>query len=191
MKENRFCLYFHINPITIEIFYVGIGNSKRPFNFDHRSKFWKNYVNKYGEPIVEVVETEMSWEWAQLRERYWIRKIGRRKETYNGQPIPTRRIEGPLVNFTDGGEGGYGCKWNVGRKHTEKATENIRKGGFSNKKHTEETKNKMSESHKNNDFEGHWKGKSHSEESNKKRSETMKKRRAESDWSTKKKEIIT
>jgi len=87
-------LYFHINPLKNEIFYVGIGNENRPFKKRHRSIFWKNIVSKYGY-IVNVVETGLNWDQACEREKFYINKIGRR-DLGNGT----------LVNLTNGGQGG-------------------------------------------------------------------------------------
>jgi len=45
-KTNTTNLYFHINSVKNEIFYVGIGNNKRPFSKSTRSKLWHNVVKK-------------------------------------------------------------------------------------------------------------------------------------------------
>lgn len=89
---NDKVLYFHINNITGEVFYVGIGNSKRPYN-KRRTKFWHNIVNKYGYDII-IEETGLSKEQACELEKYWINRIGRRDLGL-----------GTLVNQTDGGDG--------------------------------------------------------------------------------------
>lgn len=95
MKNNKkiYCLYFHINPVKNEVFYVGIGNYKRPYVIKCRSDFWNKTVNKYGYEI-KIINTELSWKEACELEKEWIKKIGRRDLK-----------EGPLVNLTDGGEG--------------------------------------------------------------------------------------
>ena len=89
---NDKVLYFHINNLTGEVFYVGIGNIKRPYS-KRRTKFWNNIVNKYGYDI-SIEETGLSKERACELEIYWIKRIGRRDLGL-----------GPLVNQTDGGDG--------------------------------------------------------------------------------------
>ena len=39
-------IYRHIRLDTNEVFYVGIGNEKRPYTKHRRSGFWNNIVNK-------------------------------------------------------------------------------------------------------------------------------------------------
>lgn len=89
-------LYFHINLVKNEVFYVGIGNNKRPKSKKNRNKHWHNIVNKYDYDIL-VEETDLTWDQACELERYWIKRIGRKDLS-----------EGPLVNMTDGGEGTIG-----------------------------------------------------------------------------------
>lgn len=95
---KKFSLYFHINSVKNEIFYVGIGNSKRPYTKHHRNNFWFNIVNKYNY-IVDIIEENLTWEEACEREIFYISKIGRRD-----------LCKGPLVNMTNGGEGSRGRK---------------------------------------------------------------------------------
>ena len=57
--ENKYCVYFHINPLKNEIFYVGIGSVKRAHS-KSRSKWWKNIVSKYGY-IIDIIETDLTW----------------------------------------------------------------------------------------------------------------------------------
>jgi len=89
------CLYFHINPIKQEIFYVGIGDKKRPYikSKNQRTKFWHNTVKKYGYQII-IIEKNLTWDDACKKEIYWIKRIGRKDLG-----------EGTLVNLTDGGNG--------------------------------------------------------------------------------------
>lgn len=91
--KNIYCLYFHINLINKEVFYVGIGNEKRPYIKSDRSEFWNKTVKKYGYEV-KIVNTELAWTEACELEKFWIKKIGRRDLK-----------EGTLVNLTDGGEG--------------------------------------------------------------------------------------
>lgn len=123
-KLSQYVLYYHLTKGG-EVFYVGIGNKKRPYSTNHRSKFWWNIVNKSGLNIV-IVEENLSWELAQERERYWIKHYGRRD-------IGT----GILVNLTDGGDGMSGSKWAEDR--VEKASKMYSGIGnpFYGKKHSE------------------------------------------------------
>jgi len=163
-------VYIHKNPITEEVFYVGQGTKhrnkiERAFSKKSRSKWWNNYVNKHGLPIVEIVYSDLSKEEADKLEIELIRFYGRKDLN-----------EGSLVNLTDGGDGSgkrsveY-CKehsirmrgenhpmW--GKKHTKEWIENNSKSHMG-KKLSEETKKKMSESRK---------GKKRSEETKKKMS---------------------
>jgi hypothetical protein len=92
---RKTCLYFHINPIKQEIFYVGIGGYGRPYEKarTERSKFWHIITNKYNYQVI-IVEQNLLWEEACEKEIYWIKRIGRRDLK-----------EGTLVNLTDGGDG--------------------------------------------------------------------------------------
>lgn len=100
-------VYFHRNPTTNEVFYVGIGIGKRPYNTLQRSRVWKNYVARHGAPIVEVVHHCSSWEEAQALEIKYIKDFGRRDQIETGK----------LVNLTDGGEGAYGRKLSEHSRH--------------------------------------------------------------------------
>jgi hypothetical protein len=92
----NYCVYFHINKVTDVIFYVGIGNSKRPYSKRSRSDFWKNIVAKYGYTI-KIFHENLSFENACQLEVEYISKFGRLD---NGTGI--------LVNLTNGGEGSDG-----------------------------------------------------------------------------------
>jgi len=188
MRPETACVYFHINSDTKEVFYVGIGNIKRPYQKSHRSTFWKNYTNKY-KYEVQIVHTDVTWEEACEKEIEYISEFGRRD-------LDT----GSLVNMTNGGEGRTGFKWsdeqkeeiskrmslsNKGRTLSESTKDKIRtssigrvvleetrikiKTSNTGKKHTEETKLKISEKRK---------GTVISEETRLKMSESAKNRRS-------------
>ena len=166
-------VYIHKNPINNEIFYVGQGTkqgskNERAYSNRSRSKWWNNYVNKYGKPLVEIVVDNISKDEADKLEIELIKLYGR-KDMNNGT----------LVNLTDGGDGSgkrseeY-CKehsirmsgenhpmW--GKKHNEEWVKNnsLSHIGY---KHSDESKKKMSESRK---------GKKRSEETKKKMSESL------------------
>lgn len=106
-------LYFHINPVTKAVFYVGIGVGFRPYRKSGRSIFWNRVVNKYGFEI-KIIEEFETWEAAAEREKFYIKMYGR---------IDNKT--GILVNHTNGGEGTLGIITNIGYKHS--AESNLKK----------------------------------------------------------------
>ena len=97
-------VYFHRNPLTLEIFYVGIGNDKRPYSKKCRNNFWKNYVNKYGNPVIQIVYSNIDKKEACRLEVFYISLLGNK---VNG---------GQLVNISDGGETNIGYRLNAEQK---------------------------------------------------------------------------
>lgn len=99
-------VYFHRNPKTYEIFYVGIasesGRVQRPYKRDNRNKYWQHYVNKHGGFVVQLVHKGLTIEDACYWEQWYIKLLGKK---ING---------GQLVNLADGGE------TNAGYTHTQK-----------------------------------------------------------------------
>ena len=91
-------VYQHIRLDTNEIFYIGIGKEvKRAFNkTNHRSKHWKNIINKT-EYKIEVLFDNLTWNEACQIEQYLIKYYGRKDLKL-----------GSLVNMTDGGDGTLG-----------------------------------------------------------------------------------
>lgn len=92
-KINNICVYFHVNSLKNEVFYVGIGTIKRPYIKYNRSIFWKNTVKKYGY-IIDIIHKNLTWEEACIKEKFYIKFIGRKDLNL-----------GSLVNLTDGGDG--------------------------------------------------------------------------------------
>ena len=93
-------VYQHIRRDTNEVFYIGIGTSKkRATSYNARNCMWHNVVAKAGGYLHEIVADNLSWEEACSKERELIAKYGRRD-------INT----GILVNMTDGGDGLNGYK---------------------------------------------------------------------------------
>ena len=90
-------VYKHIRKDTNEVFYIGIGKSeKRAYDMKHaRSEFHQN-ISKRGVKV-EIVEEGLTWDAACNKERELIELYGRRDKGL-----------GPLVNMTDGGDGGHG-----------------------------------------------------------------------------------
>jgi hypothetical protein len=100
---NTYYIYFHRNPITKEIFYIGLGLDRRAWDKGRgRNKHWINYVKKHGDPIVEIVHNDLTLEQAVNKEQYYIKLYGRVGYEENGI----------LVNKSEGGESGSrGIKW--------------------------------------------------------------------------------
>lgn len=47
--SNNFCVYFHINKETGDVYYIGSGVSgKREIHFNGRSKDWERIHSKFG-----------------------------------------------------------------------------------------------------------------------------------------------
>jgi NUMOD3 motif-containing protein len=115
-NERKYCVYFHINSFTEEVFYVGIGTIKRPMQNYKRSDFWKNYVKKYGFKF-KIIEDGLCWSEACALEKHFISHFGRKD-------IGT----GLLINQTDGGDGtgGYASFWK-GKKRPSASEETIKK----------------------------------------------------------------
>lgn len=90
-------LYLHKRKDNNEVFYIGIGKTKRrAYRKDQRSKYWISYTNKY-KYYVEILCDNISWEEACNKEKELICFYGRKDLGF-----------GNLINMTDGGEGGFG-----------------------------------------------------------------------------------
>ena len=110
MMNNKL-LYIHKKGTTKEVFYVGIGKPDRAYQISpsKRSELWNRTVNKHG-VIVEIIETDLTWDKACELE---IETISKYKRIKDG---------GTLVNHTDGGEGATGFN------HSDEAKAKISKG---------------------------------------------------------------
>jgi hypothetical protein len=89
-------IYRHIRLDINEPFYIGIGsdtNYKRAYNKKGRSYAWKDIAYKI-QYKVDILLDGLSWEEVCMKEIEFIKLYGRRDLNL-----------GPLVNFTDGGEG--------------------------------------------------------------------------------------
>lgn len=93
-----FYTYAHYKPNST-LFYIGIGNIKRPYDFQKRSNYWKNIVAKYGKPDVQILA---EWNTAEEAKQHEIVLIDCFKS-----------LGYQLANLTNGGDG---CN---GYKHTE------------------------------------------------------------------------
>lgn len=109
---NRFCIYRHIRLDTNKVFYIGIGNTKRPRIKSDRSQFWKNITNKT-EYEIQILKSDLTWEEACELEIILISYYGR---------IDNKT--GILVNLTNGGMGGNGI---IVSKKTKKLQSKIQK----------------------------------------------------------------
>lgn len=180
--EEKFYVYFHINPLYNKIFYVGKGCGNRAYSRNKRNKHWNNIVKKYGF-VVDIIEKNLSEEKSFEVEKYYINKLGLNN----------------LCNITNGGIGGV-CgikmseetkkkisdklkgipkpknvvdnlkKINIGKKHSDKTKEKLKKLNLG-KVLSEETKLKIGQSSKGNK---HNVGRKHSKETIEKRILTRK-----------------
>lgn len=92
-KESKYYIYFHINPLKNEIFYVGKGKGRRYYSTKKRNKFWHNIVNKYKFDSI-IIHNYLTESEAFNLEIKYIAQIGRRDLN-----------KGTLVNLTNGGKG--------------------------------------------------------------------------------------
>lgn len=98
MAVNNICVYRHIRKDTNTVFYIGIGNLKRPYckRKNTRGKYWYYITNKT-DYYVEILQKNLSWENACELEQLLIQEYGRKDLN-----------TGILCNMTNGGDGGYG-----------------------------------------------------------------------------------
>jgi ribosomal protein S17 len=125
MENNNTCVYQHVRLDTNEVFYIGIGNNKRPYNKRHRNKWWNNIVNKT-DYRVDILFDYLTWDEACEKEKQFIQLYGRKDLGI-----------GTLVNLTDGGDG---LKGRIVSDETKQKMSLVRKG----KPVSEETKLKLS-----------------------------------------------
>jgi hypothetical protein len=118
-------LYRHLKPCG-EVFYIGVGNKRRPYTKSDRSDFWWKVVNKYGYEI-QILKTNLTKEEAYELEVILISWYGRRDLGL-----------GSLVNLTNGGDGSNNV---IVSQETRDKISKIHTGS----KRSEETKKRMSE----------------------------------------------
>ena len=130
---DKYYVYAHLNPITKDIFYIGLGKGNRAWNkWTGRNKFWDNYINKHGFEV-EIISENLTRKQAEKIEIEFISTLGRRQIDEGGI----------LVNRSSGGDG---C---TGYTHSEEfklKMSNDRKGKCTRKvtQHSQETKDKIS-----------------------------------------------
>lgn len=164
-------VYEHRRLDTGNIFYVGISLSddpkyKRAYNKTYRNKVWKRIISKTEYEVI-IIADNLTTDEAKVMEKEKIAEYGR-----------INLGSGLLCNMTQGGDGICGYKFSdehrrrqsermMGEKNPwfGKCGEDCNSFG---RKHTDESKRKMSEANK---------GRVHSEESKKRMSEKMKGRK--------------
>lgn len=135
---NKFYVYAHYKPNSDIPFYIGKGRDKRINEKGGRNRHWHNTVNKHG--------------WENIRREKEVENLSELDALWseNMNIIGWGRAdlgEGPLVNWTDGGEGNSGYifseetkrKISIGRKaffKTAAGKECIRKTSLKNMGHT-------------------------------------------------------
>jgi len=91
--------YAHYRADDGIMFYIGIGNRKRPYSTRDRSDWWKKTEAKHG-LVVEVLQEELTWDQACELERVMIAEWRNAPDWL-----------GRLTNIMDGGEGAHGELW--------------------------------------------------------------------------------
>jgi len=91
-KSKICCLYFHLRKGTAIIFYVGIGDERRPYSKSGRNKDWHKEVDEFGYDVI-IKHRNLIRKNVFSLEIAWIKKIGRRDKGL-----------GTLVNHSDGGD---------------------------------------------------------------------------------------
>jgi group I intron endonuclease len=156
-----FYIYRHTRPDTNEVFYVGKGNNldkRKPKYFraqfkKRRSIFWNKVVLKNnGNYEVEIIFECENESFCNKKEKEFISLYGRRDIG-----------KGTLVNLTDGGDGSSGLVYTneMREKLIKRLKENHPRLGS---KHSEKSKEAMSESAKQRTCKNPFKGKIHTEE---------------------------
>jgi hypothetical protein len=127
--ERDTVLYKHIRKSDGIIFYIGIGNNKRPFSKRGRNQHWHNTIKKH-DYIVEIITDNLTWDEACDLEIKFISFYGR-----NDLGL------GNLVNWTDGGDG---SKNRICNENTRKKISNNNKGKLIGYKHNKIRNKKIS-----------------------------------------------
>jgi hypothetical protein len=98
MEDNNYCVYRHIRLDTNQVFYIGMGNLKRPLCRYSRNRYW-NHITNQTEWFSEVIMDGLTLKEAHQKEIEFISIYGRKDLGL-----------GTLCNLTDGGTGGLGLK---------------------------------------------------------------------------------
>ena len=130
-------MYAHLNPVTLQPFYIGKGKGDRWKSKQDRSKWWGNYSEKHGFIPTVLVDGLDNHSACEIEKQY-ISKYGFIKSG------------GLLINQTNGGEGGNtfdpigGKNWNSGKTnvYSQSSLEKMRLFRLG-KKHSPEIKAKV------------------------------------------------
>lgn len=75
--ENKYYVYAHLNPVTEEIFYIGIGKNDRIIDGGSKRNFaWKEYVYKNKGFRFKFLHTNLKKDESLILERKYIKEIG-------------------------------------------------------------------------------------------------------------------
>lgn len=158
---NEYYVYMYRNPITLVPFYVGkgkggrsmhhINEARKEFSTDknlHKLHTIRKLFSAGTQPIVEVVESEISEEESFEFEKFLISEIGR-------SDLGT----GPLTNMSDGGEGLSGLVRDLSGGNNPNYGKRGESAVWWGRNHEEETKQKISAAQKGRVFSDEHKAK--------------------------------
>lgn len=180
MKKAIYYVYVWFRTDKNEVFYVGKGKGNRSHDMGMRNRHFLNVVNKVGMDNIVILKLEENLEEQEAyeREKYYIAFY--------------ESLGHNLTNKTKGGEGSSDWYSRLTEEEKQRHRE-ISAKAFTGKKHSEETKKKMSEkakgrkhspesiekmkkTKKENNVVGYWKGKTLPEDFRRKISEAAKTR---------------
>jgi hypothetical protein len=121
--------YAHRRLDTNQVFYVGKGSLRRAYEQRGHNKYWNAVTKKHGYEVNILAKWNTDLE-AFAHEKFLIACF--------------KDMGHPLTNATDGGEGVSGWKWSVSQREKLVKALTGRAGTFKGKKHTEETRKKIS-----------------------------------------------
>ena len=121
--------YAHRRLDTNKFFYIGKGSLRRAYEQRGHNRYWNAVVSKHGYEV-EVLARWRTDEEAFAHERFLISCF--------------RDMAHPLVNATEGGEGVSGWTWSATQREKLVKALTGRIGTFKNRKHTDETRAKIS-----------------------------------------------
>ena len=98
MEDKKYCIYRHLKP-NGEVFYIGIGNIKRPYERRHHNNLWDKVIKKHPNYEIQVLKKNATLEEVKDLEIILISYYGRKCDK-----------TGNLCNLSLGGEGAFGFK---------------------------------------------------------------------------------